>query len=180
WGAGPWTRWRSRAALCLLLGMIVFAGTLSAMALGGPRVLGAITPIGGGLLMLGWVSIGADVITRRRQPRVERTWSGRAGSVRRAKIGSPATRARRGISAPAGRRCDSERRVVSAPACSDPRADPRVSKRRLNFSRPPACGEGIGRLARIPGLSCTAGRERAASRRAAEQELRRASGARRD
>ena len=47
--------------------MIVFTGTLYAMALGGPRVLGAITPIGGALLMLGWASIGVDVIARRRQ-----------------------------------------------------------------------------------------------------------------
>lgn len=67
WGSGPWTSWRSRAAWCFLLGMIVFAGTLYAMALGGPRVLGAITPIGGLLLMLGWLAVGVDVLTRRRR-----------------------------------------------------------------------------------------------------------------
>jgi len=43
------------ARLCLLLGSLVFAGTLYAMALGAPRWLGAVTPIGGTLLMVGWV-----------------------------------------------------------------------------------------------------------------------------
>jgi uncharacterized membrane protein YgdD (TMEM256/DUF423 family) len=35
-------------------GVLVFSGTLYAMALGGPRWLGAITPIGGTLLLVGW------------------------------------------------------------------------------------------------------------------------------
>jgi uncharacterized membrane protein YgdD (TMEM256/DUF423 family) len=38
-----------------VLGALVFAGTLYAMALGAPRWLGAITPIGGTLLILGWL-----------------------------------------------------------------------------------------------------------------------------
>jgi uncharacterized membrane protein YgdD (TMEM256/DUF423 family) len=49
----PGARW---AAWCFLIGGAVFAGTLYVMALGGPRWLGAITPIGGSLLILGWVS----------------------------------------------------------------------------------------------------------------------------
>lgn len=39
---------------CLVVGAAVFAGTLYAMALGGPRWLGAVTPVGGLLLMGGW------------------------------------------------------------------------------------------------------------------------------
>jgi uncharacterized membrane protein YgdD (TMEM256/DUF423 family) len=35
-------------------GGLIFAGTLYAMALGGPRLLGAVTPIGGLGLMAGW------------------------------------------------------------------------------------------------------------------------------
>lgn len=69
WSAGEWTRWKSLAGWGFVLGMIVFAGTLYAMALGGPRILGAITPIGGLLLMLGWVSVGAEAITRQRAAR---------------------------------------------------------------------------------------------------------------
>jgi uncharacterized membrane protein YgdD (TMEM256/DUF423 family) len=59
WGAGPWTRARSLAAVAFVVGILIFAGTLYAMALGGPRLLGAITPIGGLALMLGWAAIAA-------------------------------------------------------------------------------------------------------------------------
>jgi uncharacterized membrane protein YgdD (TMEM256/DUF423 family) len=37
------------------MGSAIFAGTLYAMALGAPRWFGAITPIGGSLLIAGWV-----------------------------------------------------------------------------------------------------------------------------
>ena len=37
-----------------LFGTLVFAGSLYAMAVGAPRILGAITPIGGLSLMIGW------------------------------------------------------------------------------------------------------------------------------
>jgi len=37
-----------------LAGTVVFAGTLYAMALGAPRWLGAVTPVGGAGLLLGW------------------------------------------------------------------------------------------------------------------------------
>lgn len=37
-----------------LSGALIFAGTLYAMALGAPRWLGAITPIGGTLFLVGW------------------------------------------------------------------------------------------------------------------------------
>ncbi len=42
-------------ALLLAAGTVIFAGTLYAMALGGPRWLGAITPIGGSLMIAGWL-----------------------------------------------------------------------------------------------------------------------------
>ncbi|MFV0623547.1 DUF423 domain-containing protein [Sphingomonas sp. ac-8] len=38
-----------------VVGGLIFAGTLYAMALGAPRWLGAITPIGGATLIAGWV-----------------------------------------------------------------------------------------------------------------------------
>lgn len=37
------------------LGALIFAGTLYAMALGAPRWFGAITPLGGALLIAGWI-----------------------------------------------------------------------------------------------------------------------------
>lgn len=42
------------AGWLLQAGIVVFSGTLYAMTLGGPRWLGAITPIGGTLMILGW------------------------------------------------------------------------------------------------------------------------------
>lgn len=43
------------AGWAFLLGSMVFSGTLYAMALGAPRWLGAVTPIGGLALMAGWL-----------------------------------------------------------------------------------------------------------------------------
>ena len=42
------------AAGCFTAGVLIFSGTLYAMALGGPRVLGAITPLGGLAFLAGW------------------------------------------------------------------------------------------------------------------------------
>lgn len=42
------------AAGGLLVGGLVFSGTVAALALGGPRWLGAVTPLGGLLLILGF------------------------------------------------------------------------------------------------------------------------------
>lgn len=41
----------------LVVGILVFSGTLYAMVLGGPRILGAVTPIGGTCLIAGWLSV---------------------------------------------------------------------------------------------------------------------------
>lgn len=43
------------AGWCLLLGSAIFSGTVFGLALGGPRWLGAITPIGGTLLIVGFL-----------------------------------------------------------------------------------------------------------------------------
>ena len=43
------------AGWAFLGGLVLFSGTLYGMGLGGPRWLGAITPLGGLALMLGWV-----------------------------------------------------------------------------------------------------------------------------
>lgn len=44
-------------AVCFLIGGLIFAGSLYAMAMGGPRWFGAITPVGGLILLLGWASV---------------------------------------------------------------------------------------------------------------------------
>jgi uncharacterized membrane protein YgdD (TMEM256/DUF423 family) len=43
------------AGWCLFLGSLTFSGTVSVLALGGPRWLGAITPLGGTLLIVGFL-----------------------------------------------------------------------------------------------------------------------------
>ena len=43
------------AAVLLLVGGLIFSSTVAALALGGPRILGAVTPIGGTLLIAGFV-----------------------------------------------------------------------------------------------------------------------------
>jgi uncharacterized membrane protein YgdD (TMEM256/DUF423 family) len=43
------------AAWCFAGGTLIFSGCLAALALSGVRVLGAIVPIGGTLLIAGWV-----------------------------------------------------------------------------------------------------------------------------
>ncbi|RJS91870.1 DUF423 domain-containing protein [Salinisphaera sp. Q1T1-3] len=45
------------AALCFMAGTLIFSGSLYLLAASGIRVLGAITPIGGVLLILGWIAL---------------------------------------------------------------------------------------------------------------------------
>jgi uncharacterized membrane protein YgdD (TMEM256/DUF423 family) len=47
----------TRSTYLWFSGSLVFSSTLYAMALGGPKWLGAITPIGGTLLIVGWVAL---------------------------------------------------------------------------------------------------------------------------
>jgi uncharacterized membrane protein YgdD (TMEM256/DUF423 family) len=54
-------RWPGKAApaagWCFVLGTLLFSGSLYALALSGVRSLGAITPVGGVLLIAGWVAL---------------------------------------------------------------------------------------------------------------------------
>ena len=52
-------------AIMLLAGAAIFAFTLYLMALGGPRLLGAVTPLGGLTLMAGWAMLALAVWRRR-------------------------------------------------------------------------------------------------------------------
>ena len=48
-------------AWLLQIGIIIFAGSLYAMTLGAPRWFGAITPIGGVLMIAGWLWLAVSV-----------------------------------------------------------------------------------------------------------------------
>lgn len=54
--AGRGATWAGRL---LALGGLVFAGTVGALALGGPRWLGAITPLGGLAMIVGFLALAA-------------------------------------------------------------------------------------------------------------------------
>ena len=47
-----------------LVGALIFSGTLYGIVLGGPRWLGAITPIGGTAMIVGWVAFGVAALRR--------------------------------------------------------------------------------------------------------------------
>jgi uncharacterized membrane protein YgdD (TMEM256/DUF423 family) len=49
------------AATLMLAGIVLFSGSLYALALGGPRALGAVTPFGGLALIAGWLCFAAGV-----------------------------------------------------------------------------------------------------------------------
>ena len=53
-----------RAAWVLLAGAGLFAATLYAMALGAPHWLGAITPLGGLLMIGGWICVAVSAARR--------------------------------------------------------------------------------------------------------------------
>lgn len=46
-----------RATVCWSWGVVFFSGSLYALALGGPKIFGPVTPIGGVLLIAGWICV---------------------------------------------------------------------------------------------------------------------------
>ena len=47
------------SAALLLIGIVLFSGSLYALTFGAPRALGAVTPIGGVALIAGWLAFAA-------------------------------------------------------------------------------------------------------------------------
>lgn len=54
-------RWLLASGWTMLAGLVVFSGTLYALAAGGPRWLGAITPAGGTALIAAWALLAVAV-----------------------------------------------------------------------------------------------------------------------
>lgn len=54
------------AAAAFTAGIVIFSGSLYALALGAPRWLGAITPLGGLAFLLGWLLLGWGFLRRSR------------------------------------------------------------------------------------------------------------------
>jgi len=54
----PVSRWRLAASIAFGAGVLLFCGSLYALALGAPRWIGAVTPVGGLALIAGWACLG--------------------------------------------------------------------------------------------------------------------------
>lgn len=55
-------RWLGIAAAAFVVGVVLFSGSLYALALGAPRMLGAITPFGGVAFIAGWLALAAHAM----------------------------------------------------------------------------------------------------------------------
>lgn len=60
-------RWARMAAVLFAVGVVLFCGSLYALALGAPRWIGAITPFGGVAFILGWIALGVAVMRQGRE-----------------------------------------------------------------------------------------------------------------
>ena len=49
--------WLFRAAICMLVGVCLFSGSLYVLLFSGIRLIGIITPVGGVCLIAGWLSL---------------------------------------------------------------------------------------------------------------------------
>lgn len=52
------------AMLAFVVGIVMFSGSLYALALGAPRWMGIVTPFGGAAFILGWIALGAALKRR--------------------------------------------------------------------------------------------------------------------
>lgn len=57
-------RGRSVSMAAFVLGIVLFSGSLYALALGAPRWCGAITPLGGVAFIVGWIALGLGLVRR--------------------------------------------------------------------------------------------------------------------
>ncbi len=53
---------QARVAWLMLIGIVIFCGSLYALALSGVRMLGAITPIGGLAFIIGWLMLAYEAL----------------------------------------------------------------------------------------------------------------------
>jgi uncharacterized membrane protein YgdD (TMEM256/DUF423 family) len=59
------TRALAVAAIAFVVGIVLFSGSLCALALGAPRAVGIVTPFGGVGFIVGWLALGIEGWRRR-------------------------------------------------------------------------------------------------------------------
>ena len=57
-------RARRACAIAFVAGIVLFSGSLYALALGAPHWIGMLTPAGGVALIAGWIAFGAGLLRR--------------------------------------------------------------------------------------------------------------------
>lgn len=63
WAAARWPGgWVTAAGWLFVAGIVLFSGSLYAVAVTGPRWLGAITPVGGTCFILGWAVLAVAAL----------------------------------------------------------------------------------------------------------------------
>jgi uncharacterized membrane protein YgdD (TMEM256/DUF423 family) len=62
-------RARKVAMSAFAIGIVIFSGSLYALALGAPRWFGAITPLGGVSFIVGWIALGMALASAARDQR---------------------------------------------------------------------------------------------------------------
>ena len=55
-----------RVAALFTIGILLFSGSLYALAISGVRILGAVTPFGGIAFIIGWIWLAAELFRRKR------------------------------------------------------------------------------------------------------------------
>ncbi|NKB68560.1 MAG: DUF423 domain-containing protein [Candidatus Latescibacteria bacterium] len=62
WANGRWPcKWTAAAGWCLVAGTALFSGSLYLLAMTGQSWLGAITPVGGAVFIIGWLCLAMGV-----------------------------------------------------------------------------------------------------------------------
>jgi uncharacterized membrane protein YgdD (TMEM256/DUF423 family) len=57
-----WLRW---SGILLIVGIVIFSGSLFALSISGIKILGAITPIGGLSFAAGWICLAVGIVQHR-------------------------------------------------------------------------------------------------------------------
>ncbi len=69
WASTRWSpKWTTASGWLLLVGIVVFSGSLYLLVLTGTRWLGAITPIGGVCFILGWLALAMAAVSGSGRP----------------------------------------------------------------------------------------------------------------
>ncbi len=62
WQKSALASWSSYAGWLFLAGIVLFCGSLYGLALGGPRWLGPVTPLGGLCFLVGWLCLAVGAL----------------------------------------------------------------------------------------------------------------------